>query len=417
MLWAFRKLSKKDRIVLVVAGVIFFAALVSCLFLVMSGVFFTNISFPQSTLSKESALQNYKLGKYDDLPIEIAFPGTAYSVDIKGTELSGTDEGALFDAGDNLYIFAGTVGRGEPTSLFMGGCLPSLFNELYLHGEYIEKLSDEGYLNATLASYECGIVSIGDDKYYCMTYRYSPLSGNRDILFGTARSEKNASTLALKWDKSGVLDKMFMTIKKDPNGEITMPVLEPLKEAAPPGRTDGPVNSPVGDTTYKGNEILYASPEQDESMDTSDDSGWEDSDGETDYDSVTAKLEETLNEQKEDDFNLAYPGQEMFRLEAEVPEELEGRDVAVRLVFTKVLTEIYFATITCEETGRVESAEYLNEDNDGNVIFVIKNCESGTWTMEVERQRSLGSYYLDVREESLLQGVMAPNEDHPRPLD
>ncbi len=404
MLWAFRKLSKRDRVVLVIAGVLFFAALVSCLFLVLSGAVFKDVSFPHSTLSKESSLQSYKLGKYDDLSVEIGFPGTAYSIDLKGREVSGTDEGALFDAEDGLYIFAGTVGRGEDTSSFMVGCLPSLFNENYVSGEYLEKLRDEGYLNTALSIYECGVVTVGDEDYYCMSYRYSPSSGGRDILFGTARSEKNASTLALKLDKSMVLDKMFMTIKKDPNGEVAVPVLEPLQEAVPSGteNVDG-YDSEEGDV-YSSSRAGYV--ESSRGTDTVPDNGV--SDGVSDEESAGDKLHDTLKKQKEKEFMLAYPGQEVFTVSANVPEELAGKEVGIEVFFTEANTDVYYATATHKETGRVESAENLNDTHSGQVLFYIDNCEPGEWVLEVERGQALGTYEVSVLKADVLR-IFAEN--------
>lgn len=421
MLWAFRKLSKRDRTVLAVAGILFFAAFVSCLFLIMSGVFFNNVKFPESTLddSRDGALQTYRLGTYKDLDITVAFPGTAYGIDLKGTELSDAEDGALFEAEEGVYIFVGTIKKEQGVADFLSGRLPSLFSSIYLQGMYQEKVNGTGYLNTVYAEYCGGIVSVGEDDYYCMAYRYPTEDGSgRDIIFGTARAKKKAATIALKWDKTMILDKMFFTIKKNPDNEIETPILDPLEESAPIGDmdvSDGDV-SDGGNTdtenSFKGNEDLYSPAPSDGGG--ANDNG-EDTEILNNYDTPGEKMAEVIRKQKEDDFSLAYPGQEIFHLTAEVPEELAGEKVAVRIEFTEVMTDIYFATIKNDVTGRIESAEYLNEDNDGIVIFYIEDCEPGIWSVEIERHQSLGSYFLDVREASLLKGIYAPNEDHPRP--
>ncbi len=393
MIKAFWKLSTRDKLVLLIAGALCLSVVVYLSISLFTGGLFSGVKFPESTLVREeNDLQKKQVKSFPALPVEINIPGTGLGVSLVGDELPPSEHGAAF-LDDSVYTFAGKLEKGDTVASFLSLYLSGVIGESGVAGSYSEKVYGQGFLNATYMEYYGGTVQTVNNTYYCLVYRY--FGEERDIVFGTARTSETASTFKLKFDKA-LIDKMLYTVVE--TGEV-ISSLQPLTEVDPSTIPDVPVNEPEKESSPSGAEKTGGIGEE-----TGNDYGF----GEVaDREPLPGeKAAEALRKRKEKEFALAYPGQEVFKVKADVPADLDGHDVGIELFFTEAYAKIPYAIIRNTATGRVVSAEYLNETYTGDVVFYISNCESGEWIIEADRAQSLGSYTVTVVEAEALRKLL-----------
>lgn len=163
---AFEKLSIRDKLVFLVVIVLIVCG-VFALVLKTGSSGLERAEFPESSLAVIGEMQKYERISYDDLPLELYFPGSSSSIFVGGTEKMATDKGSLIEYDNDFSIVAFSVDSELKETI--DNEFPVLFSsERKTH--YQQRVSGDGYMNTLPLHYEGGILRLSDGPLYILSY-------------------------------------------------------------------------------------------------------------------------------------------------------------------------------------------------------------------------------------------------------
>ncbi len=407
---AFTRLSARDRIVIFLAVLVIVCGAAFGILKIVSNTSFSSFSFPDSTLQETDIAQTYRRGTYNDLPTLIRFKGTNYGASAKGEPFFSQGNAASFKSDDFTLVYAVKDATTSIGQLYTSDVLQALDGALEdTKSEYSIKIHDEGYLNATFATYEAGIISSGTKRHYVVSYLYN--TGNKDIVIMVSVDEKDRQKLL---EGKRLLDRIFYTLLtfSDDNSGVSENGSEKKKVV---------VDDTDVATKYSSQETLdntrdsdvggvAASSEKEESKEQTVDTASEE---------VSLTREEREAELKrefeERNFHMAYPNATDLDELIMVDSSLTSETVVFFFRYTNVSAtprEAYLKT----PDGDILEPTYLNTDLDGFVCFKVERPLEGGYSFHVSANAAYGSYLLDVLTEQAFHSVYGSVDD-PQPKE
>ncbi len=354
MLKAFFKLSLRDRIVLMAAGILFVICFSFCFYLLMTKSALTKEKFPESTLSKDSSVQSYHHYDYSELDTAVQFPGTDYVIHLKGKEAYTAKEGAAFMDEDGVFYITALCKKTADSVETVGNILPELFMQ---NGSFVLNERDTGYLNTLHLDYVTGIFETSGSTLYVVLYRFYTDEGDMDILFGAANTT-GENLRGLKNDADHMLHTLLMV-------------------------------KPREDEAQEENEM--------------EDTDMESENVQTELPAVSVPIYDPT---KPCEINISM----------ETGDELEGKEAAFYVEYSVYDTVSKKATLEAP-SGKIYAPSFNNEDKSGYVYFLIEDTEKGTWNLHLEGEAPYGTFIYDVTSKEQFKEVIAPDFENAYPHD
>ncbi|AOZ97844.1 hypothetical protein [Butyrivibrio hungatei] len=386
---AMAKLSAKDRIALFIGFVVVVSVICAGIFHLVSSNSLLSFSFPDSTLASTDAAQTYRRNQYDNFPTVIRFPNTLYGACATGELYYSSKDAVSFKDEQFVYVYGvkdASVSTAEAYAFSFSSVLDGM--EVSSTNSYASAISDNGYINATYATYEAGTITSSGKEYYVVSYQYR--ADGKDLVLLVATDEKDKSKL-IKAKK--YLEKMFYTLTKFDSDATS------LKN----GGTNS-TGSSVGKVTVVVEPDAEGSTQEQASVATSDMSL---SSGKT--------VEQMQKELDEHNYHILYPNAVDLDRSIDVTSDL-ANSVAI-FFFRYVNTDITPKNAyLLAPDGTYYKPSYWNENNDGMICFKLANPIEGTYTMHISSDGAYGTYIVDVMDESVYDSIYGDNSN-PMPHD
>ncbi len=342
ILKAISRLSLKDKVILLACFCLALGfAFMGLLNLSMKGI--VSGDYPSAELAMVPDAQQYEKKTYGDLPYEVAYPLSDIVISVGGTEGITDDFGSsvIYDSDYTIITFCIEGDYIKTVNNHFADLLGKKKVSSYASG-----LSEHGYLNTLELYYEAGGLELNDAPRYILSYVY------KDIGVSVVTKDKAKLRGAKK-----LLDRLAMTIgnrttKQEGAEEISAPSVSEDKNADTGNseRRDFPVYSNLGFGKS--------------------------------FDDVSGKLGdgESRGNLVVTTSVLGGMGSSVFAFEYTnmhtMPEDL----------------------VLISPSGEEYAADYVNDEQDGRILFYIDEPEEGEWTLSLssDERQFFGGYMFSV---------------------
>jgi hypothetical protein len=340
---AISKLSRKDRVVVVLSLLVVLIIVVSGTVSLINGSFgHKGIKYPDSGLADTGEFQSYNRKTYSDLPTTIQFPGTQYVCCVSGTPQGTGKDGCSFKYSDNTSIVTCLINHSDDSSKAYAKFYTYLTGK-GITSVYTQKKHETGYLNTLHVTYEAGSLTYNDTSMYMLSFRYATGNG-LDVMIASLTSDPNL----MQGDKK-LIDRVFQTL-----GTIG-------------GETPDAASSTESTVTGRAGEMAT---------------------GTIDWQASDKKLK--LASSDRDPYTLATVNVNQTIADAV-------------FVFSYDKTE----AMPAESALISPSGKVYNPASTGNgeIVFRVSNPEKGTWNVKVSNEEPIGEYDFSVLSEATYKSL------------
>lgn len=218
---AFRKLSFRDRMILIIFSVAGLGALLVLFFVFLfKGRVLVSSTYPTDMLSEVNT-KSYTVKGYNDLPYNLNFPNTDYYVSVPNDVDASLEDGASISYNNDIKLVLSV----KPSQTEISDAVSASWYG-YLTGQDTSESSvsvkydalshSSGYANSLYFDYEYGELSVDGTSYSVLTYSYDAESGHT-LFISAVMSDISSSKTA-----SDVLHRMLYTLQRYSGNESSL---------------------------------------------------------------------------------------------------------------------------------------------------------------------------------------------------